>query len=88
MQATPKSLDGIWANFNIQMSSINRQTPIIIYPSVVFFSIRIVPITEKLEILENRIWDTFHNYTEKVSVLIKTHKRRISATDNKHFYAS
>ena len=25
---------------------------------------------------------------KKVSVLIKTHKRRISATDNKHFYVS
>ncbi len=37
----------IWANSNIQMSSINLQTPII-YPSVVFFSMRIVPIKDQM----------------------------------------
>ncbi len=41
---------GIWANSNIQMSSINLQTPII-YPSVGFFSMRIVPISVFVSIL-------------------------------------
>ncbi len=56
LQEGSKSLDGIWANSNMQMSSINPQTPII-YPCVVFFSIRIVPISY------------FHLYQPKLTVL-------------------
>ncbi len=62
----PKKSCQIWVSCHIQMSSINLQTPII-YPRVVFFSIRIVSIKTKCP-LEIFSFDLFplspHPWTE------------------------